>query len=165
MSRLLRHELPPFLALTGLFVALLVGGAAYAGRDLALAGAVAVSAVAAGTARAVGHVRVPVPAVPPRAGVHDTGVRPFQRLIRMRQRVDWGGRSPENFRVAVLPVLAELADDRLRRGHGVHRERDPQAARRLLGDDLADLLAGEATLTEAPPLARLDDYIRRIEAL
>lgn len=63
MTTLLRREVLPFLAVVGLLVAVLVGAAAYVGQDLALPGAVAVSAVAAGVVRAARHPR-PSPAPP-----------------------------------------------------------------------------------------------------
>jgi hypothetical protein len=57
-------------------------------------------------------------------------------------------------------ALCRLCEERLARKHRLART-DP-AARELLGDDLADLLAG-------PPRRigrrRLDAYLRRIEAL
>ena len=41
----------------------------------------------------------------------------------------------------VLPVLAELTDERLRLQHGITRATDPQRARELLGEELWSALA------------------------
>lgn len=63
----------------------------------------------------------------------------------------------------VLPVLAELTDERLRLRHGVTRASDPQRARHLLGDDLWRLLDEP---DRRPPKARdMAAYVEALEKL
>lgn len=65
---------------------------------------------------------------------------------------------------ALRDELARLADQKLLALHGVTREADPELARTLLGDELANLL------TREPPYPRLttaqiDQLLKRIESL
>jgi hypothetical protein len=60
---------------------------------------------------------------------------------RWEQNLDRAHSDPELYARNVLPVLAELADERLRLRHGFTRASDPRRARELLGDDLWSALA------------------------
>ncbi|MCO8277110.1 hypothetical protein M1L60_41705 [Actinoplanes sp. TRM 88003] len=57
-------------------------------------------------------------------------VRRWERSLERAQADD------ESYARNVLPVLAEMADERLRLRHGITRETDPRRARELLGDPL-----------------------------
>ena len=60
----------------------------------------------------------------------------------------------------VLPVLAELADERLRQRHGLTRASDPQRARALLGEPLWRLLEDPH---RKPPKAK--EWAAHVQAL
>ena len=51
-------------------------------------------------------------------------------------RLDRAHADPDLYSRNVLPVLAELADERLRLRHGITRATDPRRARELLGDPM-----------------------------
>ncbi|GAB3139538.1 hypothetical protein GCM10027290_08890 [Micromonospora sonneratiae] len=54
------------------------------------------------------------------------------------------------FRQELLPMLGELADERLRQRHGLTRASDPDRARALLGEPLWNLLAGKGRRSPSP---------------
>ncbi len=60
---------------------------------------------------------------------------------RWERNLEQADSDPELYARNVLPVLAELTDERLRLRHGVTRESDPRRARELIGDDLWTVLA------------------------
>jgi hypothetical protein len=60
---------------------------------------------------------------------------------RWEQNLDRAHSDPELYARNVLPVLAELTDERLRLRHGFTRASDPRRARELLGDDLWSALS------------------------
>ncbi|MEU4421909.1 hypothetical protein AB0F81_14895 [Actinoplanes sp. NPDC024001] len=55
---------------------------------------------------------------------------------RWEQNLDRAHSDPELYTRNVLPVLAELTDERLRLRHGITRASDPRRARELLGENL-----------------------------
>ncbi|MBO3738172.1 hypothetical protein [Actinoplanes flavus] len=61
---------------------------------------------------------------------------------RWERNLDQAHSDPDRHARNVLPVLAELADERLRLRHGITRASDPRRARELLGDDLWATLSG-----------------------
>jgi hypothetical protein len=61
---------------------------------------------------------------------------------RWEQNLDRAHSDPDLYARNVLPVLAELTDERLRLRHGITRASDPRRARELLGDDLWSALSG-----------------------
>jgi len=83
---------------------------------------------------------------------------------RWEHRLEWSQSDTERFSRNVLPVLAELTDERLRLRHGITRASDPRRARELLGDQLWQAL-------ESPPGRRtpkrqeLDSYVETLERL
>jgi hypothetical protein len=82
---------------------------------------------------------------------------------RWEQRLDWSKSDPEAFSRNVLPVLAELTDERLRLRHGITRGTDPRRARELLGEPLWLLLADPG---RRPPTAKdLSTYVETLERL
>jgi hypothetical protein len=148
-------------------VGALVVGASYLSRDLDLAGAVAVSVVTAAVLTSSRRIAVPDTPAPGVAPAAEASRRPFRRLFWLRERLLRGARSDQDFRLAVVPVLAELADDRLRRGHAIDRRAQPARARELLGDELADLLDGRADERgDRPPTpTQISRFLDRIERL
>ncbi|WP_127499645.1 hypothetical protein [Actinoplanes solisilvae] len=62
----------------------------------------------------------------------------------------------------VLPVLAELTDERLRLRHGITRASDPRRARELLGDKLWAVLADGRRLPRARDLESYVDVLERL---
>lgn len=63
----------------------------------------------------------------------------------------------------VLPVLAELTDERLRLRHGITRATDPHRARELLGDPLWAALHDRGRRT--PKTRELETYVEALERL
>ena len=63
----------------------------------------------------------------------------------------------------MLPVLAEITDERLRLGHGITRASDPRKARELIGDDLWRLL--DDPPRRPPKKADLEHYVTALERL
>lgn len=55
---------------------------------------------------------------------------------RWERTLDRAHADPDLYSRNVLPVLAELADERLRLRHGITRATDPRRARELLGDPM-----------------------------
>jgi len=88
--------------------------------------------------------------------------RPFTRFALIRERLKEADR-PHRFETLVRPLLIELADERLRRRHGVDGRRDPKQAQALLGDELSALLRGDHV--SSPDIESVDALVRRIEQL
>ncbi len=90
----------------------------------------------------------PVIRVSPRRAVEETGEYRWTGIDSLRaavrrweQRLDWSRSDAERFSRNVLPVLAELTDERLRLKHGITRASDPRRARELVGEPLWQALA------------------------
>jgi hypothetical protein len=78
-------------------------------------------------------------------------------------RLDWAQSDPDRFSRNVLPVLAELTDERLRLRHGITRQSDPRRARQLIGEPLWLLLDDPG---RRPPRPRdLATYVETLERL
>ncbi|BEL09835.1 hypothetical protein Q0Z83_080260 [Actinoplanes sichuanensis] len=75
------------------------------------------------------------------AGTQPTGDALRAAVRRWEQNLDRAHSDPDLYARNVLPVLAELADERLRLRHGFTRAGDPRRARELLGDDLWSALS------------------------
>jgi hypothetical protein len=85
------------------------------------------------------------PAQPRRAASRDasgsdrqwTGTDALRVAVRRwEQLLDWAQNDADRSSRNLLPVLAELADERLRLKHGITRSSDPRRARELLGEPL-----------------------------
>ncbi|WP_433793470.1 hypothetical protein [Actinoplanes sp. CA-252034] len=76
------------------------------------------------------------------AGPSPSGDALRAAVRRWEQNLDRAHSDPDLYARNVLPVLAELADERLRLRHGFTRASDPRRARELLGDDLWSALSG-----------------------
>jgi hypothetical protein len=100
---------------------------------------------------------VPTPGGRRRPGEEDgsyrwTGADGLRGAVRRWEaRLDSSQDDPGRFSRNVLPVLAELADERLRQRHGITRASDPRRARELLGEPLWQVLAEP---DRRPPKAR-----------
>ena len=82
---------------------------------------------------------------------------------RWEQSLGWSQSDAERFSRNVLPVLAELTDERLRLRHGITRASDPRRARELIGEPLWQFLADPG---RRPPKARdLTAYVESMERL
>jgi hypothetical protein len=82
---------------------------------------------------------------------------------RWEAKLVWSQGESERFNRAVLPVLAELADELLRQRHGITRAGDPVRARALLGEPLWQFLGTPAKRT--PPPRDLAAYVAQLEKL
>lgn len=84
--------------------------------------------------------------------------------IRMWQRrLSAGQESPDKFQHTAQERLAVLVTERLRQLHGVELSAEPDLARRLLGDDLYDLVT--VPMGAVPAEAELARLITRIEGI
>jgi hypothetical protein len=82
---------------------------------------------------------------------------------RWETRLDWAHSDAKRFSSNVLPVLAELTDERLRLRHGITRASDPSRARELLGEPFWRMLAEP---DHRPPKAReLAAHVQTLEQL
>jgi hypothetical protein len=95
---------------------------------------------------------------------HWTDTDSLRSAVRQwEQRLEWSRSDPDAFARNVLPVLGELADERLRLHHGITRASDPRHARELLGEPLWLALADPG---RRPPRQRdLDAYVETLERL
>ena len=82
---------------------------------------------------------------------------------RWDTRLSWTQSDPDRFARTVLPVLAEIADERLRQRHGVTRASDPARARELLGDPLWTFLSTPVTRSLTP--RQLAAIVAHLEAI
>jgi hypothetical protein len=82
---------------------------------------------------------------------------------RWETRLDWCYSDNGAYTRKVLPLLGEIVDERLRQRHGITRESDPAAARKLIGEPLWTFLAGPGRRPPAPrELANLIAWMERI---
>lgn len=106
---------------------------------------------------------VPTAAQRRTAGVGEPGTDGLREAVgRWETRLDraQGGTGPSS---NLLPVLAELTDERLRLRHGITLATDPQRARELLGEPLWRMLAEP---DRRPPKARdLAVHVQTLEKL
>jgi hypothetical protein len=82
---------------------------------------------------------------------------------RWEQRLDWVQNDGDKFSRTLLPVLAELIDERLRLQHGITRSSDPQRARELLGEPLWQFLDDPGR--RAPKPRELSAYVDALEKI
>jgi hypothetical protein len=93
-----------------------------------------------------------------------TGTDSLRTAVRgWERRLGWSQSDPDGFSRNVLPVLAELTDERLRLRHGITRASDPRRARELLGEPLWQMLSEPG---RRPPKAKdLTAYVETLERL
>ena len=82
---------------------------------------------------------------------------------RWEMRLDWSQSDGDRFSRTVLPVLAEITDERLRLRHGITRASDPRKARELIGEDLWQVL--DDPPRRPPKKADLERYVTALEQL
>jgi len=122
--------------------------------------------------RLTGRVAAPAPtrvAERPPTGAED-GLYHWQggdalraAVRRWEDHLHWATADGARFSRNVLPVLAELVDERLRQRHGITRASDPRRARQLLGEPLWRVLTDPG---RRPPKARdLAAYVTSLENL
>jgi hypothetical protein len=146
----------------------------YLGLRASPAGLAGLCVLAVAMSRLVRTAREPLPPLPlpsqsPGGPPPD---RPFERIDRIEDRLSWGGRATHHFDAGVAPVLLRIAEDRLRRRHGVDLSRSPEAARHLLGEELWQLLPAPetgrdatATTRKPPSPAEMENLVRRLETI
>jgi hypothetical protein len=159
VTRLLVRHLAVCLgcAVLGLVVTSLAGWSPRVGYVLALAALAAAASVAL---RRVGSTMVeamwplPFPPEPVKVGV-DNRTGALESLLRR------SAEDPTIFERRLRPLLADVAAHRLRREHGVDPASDPESARRLLGDDVWELLTQAPDGRVSPP--RIERAVAAIE--
>jgi hypothetical protein len=82
---------------------------------------------------------------------------------RWEQRLQWSQSDGDRFSRNVLPVLAELTDERLRLRHGITRSSDPRRAKELIGEPMWLLLADPERRMPKPK--ELAAYVETLERL
>jgi hypothetical protein len=82
---------------------------------------------------------------------------------RWERSLDRAHTDPDLYTSNVLPVLAELADERLRLRHGITRVSDPRRARELLGDPLWAAMHDRGRRTAKT--RELETYVDALERL
>ena len=93
-----------------------------------------------------------------------SGVDALRAAVRRWElNLDRAHADPDLYSRNVLPVLAELADERLRLRHGITRESDPRRARELLGDPLWAALHDRGR--RAAKARELETYVDALERL
>ena len=98
------------------------------------------------------------------ADYHWAGTDSLRTAVRRwEQRLDWSQSDADRFSRNVLPVLAELTDERLRLRHGLTRASDPRRARQLLGEPL--WLALSEPGRRPPKRAALTTFVETLERL
>jgi hypothetical protein len=111
----------------------------------------------------------PLPRPSARGGEEDgdyrwAGTDTLRAAVRSWERqLDWSQSDTERFSRNVLPVFAELTDERLRLKHGITRASDPRRARELLGDPLWEFLDAPGRRTPKP--RELSTYVEALERI
>jgi hypothetical protein len=90
--------------------------------------------------------------------------RPFADVRRWEERLDLMRGDRDYYERVVRPAIAAVVDERLRVGHGVTREDQPDRSRELVGARVWDLLT--TTQPRRPPSpGELADVIAEVEDL
>ena len=79
---------------------------------------------------------------------------PYADLYFLEYRLSWGSVERQRFEQRVRPLLVRLVDERLRQRHGIDPARDPDRARKIVGEQLWQLRTGTPTPGERPPTPR-----------
>lgn len=108
------------------------------------------------------------PALPKRrnggSGKEDAASDSLRAAVRRWERtLDRAHADADLYARNVLPVLAELTDERLRLRHGITRASDPRRARELLGDPLWAALHDPGR--RAAKASELETYVTALERL
>jgi hypothetical protein len=87
----------------------------------------------------------------------------FARIERIRERVQFSQIEPRHVRVALIPLLRRLAEDRLLRHHAVSLDGQPGAARDILGPDLFTVITQPSRRTTAATEDEMSVWVKRLE--
>ncbi len=79
---------------------------------------------------------------------------PYSDLYFLEYRLSWGSVERQRFEQRVRPLLVRLVDERLRQRHGIDPAREPDRARKIVGEQLWQLRTGTPTPGEKPPSPR-----------
>jgi hypothetical protein len=112
--------------------------------------------------------QVSPPPQPKRAAAGSAASEPAADSLRVAVRrwernLDQAHADADVYTRNVLPVLAELTDERLRLRHGITRQTDPRRARELLGDPLWAALHDPGR--RSPRVRELETYVDTLERL
>jgi hypothetical protein len=123
-------------------------------------------AVAAGAAALAGVPAAPVPHRRPRPGPPVANA-PFRSYRQVSESLSWAAVSPRHYDLMTRPLLLSLLASRLADHHRVDLSADPDAARRLVGDDLWHWLdpAREVARSGQPPGVDLTTLTRIVDRL
>lgn len=101
----------------------------------------------------------------PQQEMADTA-RPYTDLYFLEYRLSWGSVERARYEQRVRPLLVRLVGERLRQRHGIDPDREPAQARRIVGDQLWQLITAAPDLEGKPPspreVAALVEAIERI---
>ncbi len=134
-----------------------------------LLAAVSLVAVAAATAALSRVPAAPTPRQSPRPGPPVQNA-PFRSYRQVAEAMSWAEVSPRHFDLGTRPVLVRLLATRLADHHGVDLAADPDAARRLVGDEVWHWLDPDREVDRRgqPPgldLTTLERIVDRLEQL
>jgi hypothetical protein len=155
------------VALTAAIVVVAIGTSAFGVAGLLVS--LSVVAVAAGAAALAGVPAAPVPHRRPRPGPPVANA-PFRAYRQVSEALSWAAVSPRHYDLMTRPMLLSLLASRLADHHRVDLTSDPEAARRLVGEDLWHWLdpGREVARSGQPPgvdLATLTRIVDRLETL
>jgi len=151
----------PTAILLGKSIAIALGVAAACWGILALGGLRARPAYCFGVALTVAVVVVAVkltnaPSEPiaGQVGPTGSGPQPYADLYFLEYRLSWGSVERARFEQRVRPLLIRIADERLRQRHGVDFNADPKQARKIVGEELWQLMTRAPIIEGKPPSHR-----------
>lgn len=87
----------------------------------------------------------------------------FARIERIRERLHFSQIEARHVRVALVPLLHRLAEDRLLRHHAVSLDAQPGAARDILGPELFSVVTEPARRTTSATEDELSAWVKRLE--
>lgn len=157
-----RPVLAAIPALAGAAVALVLRDHVQASRGAVLVtGAYAAAMIVVGIRQRT--MTAPQPPAPPRG----EAVEPLAQLAQIERSVALSRSSALEFEHRVQPQLRRTASERLKLRHGVDLDRDPEAARSLLGDAAWTLLttshARDDRTARPPGIDAILEAIERLE--
>jgi hypothetical protein len=88
----------------------------------------------------------------------------FEGLSGIEHGLSWGSVDLDRYEARVRPQFVRLAEDRLRRHHGVDLAGQPAAARRIVGEPLWQLMTGAPSL-RPPTMAQLASLLAEIDRI
>lgn len=87
----------------------------------------------------------------------------FARIERIRERIQFSQVEGRHVRIAVVPLLRRLAEDRLLRHHAVSLDAQPGAARDILGPDLFTMIVHPSRRSTAATEDELSAWVKQLE--